>query len=398
MEYRIDKERTHLFAPSICVSNVFTIDRQVSEEKLRSALKKAMSAHPVFRCRIKLEKHGAAFFEEGAESEVLLSAYETDWKTIIEEQERIPFDLENGEWIRFFHRQRENMTEVLMLAHHLVGDGMSFVIFAGDIMAALNDRETAGRPLQLLPSKSVPAGCRLRPFLRLMLGMTNMRWRSLGKAFSFAEYQVMAAQYWREKQSTITVEEFSEDEVSKLHRLAMENRISLNSLLTAKYAAGMKKSGNIGISVNLRPDDYKGMGNYATGVSIFYEYDNQMELIDNAKKIHELIYKKLDDDREKYFLQMFMGGMEPTLIDAAYFAAFGNYKNEIAESVRKMFGYRRDARGLNISNLKEICISQEDGDSYHCSNYIFVPPHIPNVEMVIGVCTYQGKMTVCIHS
>ena len=76
----------------------------------------------------------------------------------------------------------------------------------------------------------------------------------------------------------------------------------------------------MGIAASIRPEQFTGMGNYATGISIRYRYDTKKDFWKNAQAVHQLIYRKLNNPNKKFFLLKFMDSLEPGLIDSAYFS------------------------------------------------------------------------------
>ena len=68
---------------------------------------------------------------------------------MIQSQASIPFALKDGELLRFFAWFMEEECRLLIIGHHLAGDGMSFACLTRDIMTAL-----AGKR-----SRTVPYSC-----------------------------------------------------------------------------------------------------------------------------------------------------------------------------------------------------------------------------------------------
>ena len=94
----------------------------------------------------------------------------------------------------------------------------------------------------------------------------------------------------------------------------------------------------------------------------------------------------------------FMNGLSGTLVDAAYFSAFDSYKNKSAKMTAKMFGYSKNPQGISITNLTKIPIPTEYGTN-RLSNYLCIPPLVPNLKMVVGISTLDESMsiTMCVE-
>lgn len=134
------------------------------------------------------------------------------------------------------------------------------------------------------------------------------------------------------------------------------------------------------------------MGNYATGISIPYCYDNNLSFDDNAVKVHKVVYDKINK-KDKYFLMQFMNGLSQTLIDATYFSVFDSYKNKSAQMTANMFGYCNNPQGISITNLTNVPIATNYGP-YQLSNYLCLPPLVPNTKIIFGVSTFDERMNI----
>jgi hypothetical protein len=103
-------ERTHYYSPAINIVMVVTIGGAPSVEELQNAIKKAIRKHEIFDHKVILDEKGDSYYSPIPKSilkiETKKSNHEEDWKQIIHEQERIPFDFVHGELIRFFIIQK----------------------------------------------------------------------------------------------------------------------------------------------------------------------------------------------------------------------------------------------------------------------------------------------------
>ncbi len=396
MNTRIQKERTHVFAPSISVAVAATIAGKIDEEQLSAAITKAVLNNEILNCKIELNENGEAFYTKTDAAPFMISCFATDWKTVVEQQECIPFDLEKGELIRFFTRIKPDGAQLIMIAHHLAGDGLSLAYLLEDIIKALNGRPLEDKPLTLFDYGSLPPDSRLNPLMRLMLNFINKKWRKTGKQFAFSEYKTMFQNYWNHHKTDIYDEEIGENQLSVLKDAANKHGITLNSLLTAAFIKTAGEQVGTGLAASIRPKDYRGMGNYATGISIHYAYDTAKDFWANAQTVHRLIYKKLNTNRDKYFLLQFMNAISPTLIDAVYFSAFGSYENKTAKTVSNLFGYGGTPKNISITNLTTLDIDRSD-EAIYLADVLFVPPLVPNARYIIGISTLRNKMSLSLH-
>lgn len=400
-KFKIVKERTHLFAPSINVITKVDIDGVLTVDDLKQAIEEAVKHNEILSCKIELDKHGVAYYVPQRSPYLFINVlnYESDdnWKVIARNQESIPFDLQNGELIRFFILKNTLKTQLLIIAHHLAGDGLSFAYLIQDIMLALTNKDSlVTKPLKLYDINSLPQNSKLNFIMKLMSKRVNKKWLKEGKTFSFDEYHDMFKNYWKNRQTEILSVNINKQLLEALICNSKKYNVTLNSIIATAFFKSICQKSNLGLTVNVRPNGYIGMGNYATGISIDYKYNNSLSFFENAKNIQVLIYKKLNSNKSKYFLTQFMASIEQTLIDATYFSTFSDFNNKIASSISKMFGYSNKPQGRTISNLTKLKI-QSSYENYKIHDYVCVPPIVPNTNMMIGVATLEKEMTICLH-
>lgn len=393
----IQKERIYLFSPSanICVDAV--IDSIIEENELRKAIDAAVNSHQILCSKVVMQSNGIASFElcEG-NREISLEKYSSSWQCVALAQELKAFHIDKGETIRFFYSYKEGKTEILVIAHHIVGDGLSFVLFMEDFLKSLNDCTLPFRPIQLLTYNDLPKHPKLNPIMRMIINRTNQKWKKNGKAFSLEAYEKIFDTYSNNNKTDILVKTINGEQLTQLLHFTHENGITVNSLLVTAFAAADSTSPNIGIAINVRPEKFKGMGNYATGISIKTAYDNRKTFIENAKAIDIAIGKKLKAPASKYFLYEFMNSISPSLIDSMYFSLAGLFENVISAEVSKMCGYVSNPTGTSITNLTNIKI-EDNNNGYHYESLFFIPPYVPNVSRVIGASTYKNTLTLSTH-
>lgn len=393
---RIQKEHTHIFSPSIHIAVLGTIAGKVSDQVLGEAVTKAVTSHEILSCKITLDEQGQAYYERIEQPLVRIESFTGDWVTVVQEQETMAFDWANGELIRFFVKRQQDSFQLLIVAHHLAGDGLAVFYLLDDVVQALNGHDLIEQPLQLYDPTPILAKSKLSLGMRFMLRGLNRKWQKTGQSFTYADYQEMFQRYWQNRKTEILCEELDEAQLSALKQRAKQQGITLNSLLTAAFAQAAQAPSDIGLAASIRPPTYRGMGNYATGISIRYRYTDAKDFERNAQAIHKLIYAKLENPKKKFFLLHFMNEVAPTLIDAAYFSAYGGYTNKTAQTVRNLFGYGGKPKSISITNLTTLDLNQQEG-KYSLTAVQFVPPLVPNARRIIGICTYRERMSITLH-
>jgi hypothetical protein len=422
-QYKIQYERTHLFSPNINIAFSLDIAGDVTDAVLENAIDEAVRANEILYCRIVLWENGEAYYET-QESPLYSIKYVTEFfEQIIYQQNRIAFDLERGEFIRFFVRRNQGGVSLFILAHHLAGDGLSMAYLADQIMRSLAGEKLAFKPVELLSSEVLPQESRLSSNLNFMLTALNQKWRSGKKIFTFEDFRRMFGKYWDGRESMIFMQQVDKFKHSRILAVSREHGVTFNTVLTTSIlqamaaaevpgkvsflAALLRKAASkpveVGIAADIRQNRqdglgnlYDAMGNFATGLSIIYPYNDGMDFWENAANVHRLIYEKLDSDARKYFLLQFLGAIDPSLVDSAYFTVFDGYRDGTAKTVAKMFGYTGHPKDVSITNLGRIPMNQTYGD-FSVSNVRFVAPLVPNARRIYGIATQGDVLTVSLH-
>lgn len=399
MQYKLITERTHYYSPAIHIVMVVEIGGSPTYEEVTSAVNKAVARHDILNSRVLQNEEGDAFFSLVESRKVPVEFRETSsdsaWRDIIREQERIPFDFEKGELIRLFLIKNCLKTSLILVAHHLAGDGKSMIYFIRDIMEALGNPSITFEelPVQPLYTEAFPNDVKLNPMISFMTKQLNRTWKKHKKVFSYQEYLAMFHSFWQDRQVELLKATISGVELTKLLNACKEREITVNSAIVTAFMLNMKEEDEVGLAVSVRPKEFEGMANYASGISIAYQTERKKTFWNNAEVVQNLIYQKLENNSKRYFVLKFLNLLEPTLVDAVYFSAYAGYENKTAGRVRDLCGYSGDYKGISITNLTKVKIPEKYG-AYHLKNIEFIPPMVPNAIRVIGVITVQDTMTI----
>lgn len=402
MKYRIEYERSHYFAPAINVAMLVNISGNPPEQELITAIKNAVNQHELLSSKIESDESGYGYYvpksDDQVHMEIVPVKSHEDWKEIIKSQAGTPFKLLEGDLVRFFILKATDKTQLLIIAHHLAGDGTAMLYLVRDIMNWLNSplQATQPNPIRLLSRRDFPGDAKLGFLLRCMIKYLNKQWIKEKKVFSIDEYEEMCKEFWKDRNTKILVSALENNQLNNLKVKSKENGVTINSAITTAFLKAASNEAEIGIAASIRPKGFEGMGNYASGISIKYRYDIRKNFWSNALKVQKLFSKKLSNNSKKYFLLNFLNELEPNLIDAAYFNAFMDFKSSAASKVSKMFGYKGNPKGVSISNLTKAPIPENYG-GYNIESIILVPPLVPNAKRIIGVVTVGDRMTVAMQ-
>ena len=395
-DYEIILDRTHLFAPNINVTIGFQIIGLVSRQNLEAAIIKALKANEILNCKIVFSEDGKAYYEKNEFQNRNIRWENLTFDEIINREQRIPFDLPKGDFVRFFLREIEGGINVLIIAHHLAGDGISVTLLADDIMEALAGIKLTYKPMKLLKCDDLPKGSGLKSLMKFMIRLFNRKWEKSGKIFTWEDYLRMFNKYWENRKNKVLISFIEPPLMKKILENAKTHNIPFNSVFITAAIRAMTSKVKVGIAADIRNDKFVGMGNYATGISIEYAYDQQKGFWENATRVNELVYHKLDNNEKKYFLNHFMGSLAPTLVDSAYFTAFDGYQNKISKRFTDMFGYGKSNTGLSVTNLTAIKLARTYS-GFEVKNIQFIPPLVSNGERIFGIASHGGTLSIALH-
>ncbi|NIO07880.1 MAG: hypothetical protein GTO40_07695, partial [Deltaproteobacteria bacterium] len=189
----------HFFfrSPFSIVTMVARIKGNVSGEMLEKAVAKAGRRHSLLRVRTQEDDdHAQWFTSAGAQEipiEVVPRTSENDWIKIHAEASKIPFEFETRPAIRFILVQSPAVSELIILCHHTICDGMSLAYLARDLM------EHVGGPahaVQVLPAPqpidldNLPRGVSQSRLVKFLVKRMNKKWAEERVTFDQQDYEI----------------------------------------------------------------------------------------------------------------------------------------------------------------------------------------------------------------
>lgn len=390
MQYAIDKERIYLATPAPCIRLAVRLEGHVDAQRLADAARRAHSAHGLFRMRAVIGANGEAAFEPFEGGSLNATIYEREW-SIGEAQPR-EFDIRAGEWLKCDIYAGEGGATLELCMHHLAGDGTALMCFASDIMEAYAGRDInpeAGA-IKLFTPDMIPKNARLPLKIRLAAFGIRKQWKPM--AFTQAQYEQMRENFWRDKRINAVYARFEPGELKALLENCRENGVTLTPAIAAAFALKLGGECATGVAVSLRPENWRGLGNFATGVTI-KNTPASGDFWACARGAKALLDTELLNPGKKYFLINFMRAVPPTLIDAAYFSAYGGETNQMAKQAARMFGFTGDAEGVTLSNLSERFM-EADYAGARAAGAILLPPPALNSRYTVGALTAGGYLTI----
>lgn len=425
-KYKMGMMREYFRIPNNIIMTV-TIQGDVKEDDLREVLVKIKKIHPLIGARIALDdKHDAWFTDSDSqpfELKILQRHDEDQWKQVVEIENTLPFNFENGPLIKFLLLKSEEFSDLVVICHHCISDGISLINLVKNILFLLNRPETKIITSEtLIPGyetfKKVPVNLKLKKLKnRIVMYGINRKWESEEVIFNEEDYKNVHDEYYNKFNYRIKVAELSSSETSDLIQICRENNITVNSALCVAFLAAresvrreLNTNNKIQIAVNLR-DHLKDsssnrFGFFAGSVNFEYDYNPDTSFWNNSTVFHDTVTEKLG---EKDILLPLMGHyISPTLTDAINIATYGrwvsksstpkissfiNKNNKPMEISNQIIG---NMPGLMMSNLGYIKTNDISGDLKMVKAYFATSPS-PYLDLVVNAVTVNNRLTLTMN-
>jgi NRPS condensation-like uncharacterized protein len=428
-------ERLFTHSPYSIVTMVARIKGEISESMLRNAVSKVQGRHPNLRVRIVEDDDGdPRFTSEGAkEIPIETGPRESDdhWISLVQESCQIPFEFDTRPAIRLILVRSASTSELIILCHHILCDGLSLAYLARDLMVHLGDPD---QEVETLPDPvpigmgNIPEDVSVNTVVRFLINRMNKKWEAEKIVFDQEDYRNLNSAYWMNYQHQVLSVELSEAQTCVLVDRCRKEEVTVNSALSAAFVGAQtviqgKKPfhSSIGVAASLRDRLQRPagevMGFYAGLVRPKYRYDSRRGFWDNARQFHQRVQPLLTN--EILFQDPLMWCyLEPTILEAINFKKLGGlvpedssrYQKISAFSTRddtvlailkrdKMESLDRIIMGTAVTNLTRLDFPRKYG-ALELDRLMMKPggafPLI-NVNLVLGAVTCAGKLGLVIE-
>jgi NRPS condensation-like uncharacterized protein len=300
-------ERFFRHSPFAIVTMILRIKGLVSEEMLRGAVTKVQRRHALLRVRMETRAEGALRFTSEGAGEIAIETVpresEGDWIGIHAQAAQLPFEFETRPAIRFVLVHAPDRSDLIILCHHIICDGMSLAYLARDLMLHLGE---PGREVEVLPAPppidldNLPGDVSQPGLVKFLIGRMNRKWAKGAVTFDQADYEALTEAYWANYHHELLSVELSEAETASLVARCRKEAVTVNTALTAAFsgAQGLVQGpqpyqARTVIAADLRDrlphSPGEGIGMYAGGVELELEYDQRRGFWENARRFHKKV-------------------------------------------------------------------------------------------------------------
>lgn len=406
---KILTERLFLRSPNINVCFRIIIAGNIDKKQFEEAFNNVRKRHSLLNCSVEIDNNHNAWYVFN-KSYIGIEYYRSDempnWQDWYKKSDDIPFDFIHGPLIKVCVITGDNQMEIIVLGHHIIGDGIGYLNLSKDILLALDNR------LEIIPQE-LPVNnnfenCKNLGFLsKLYAKKLNKKWKENRIKFSEDEYGKFFQQYRNRFIPKMYLNSIDEKSLKKIVEKCKDNGMTVNELLTSAFSGAMvtvldnypTKEIHVGIAVNTRNElitkPYYCMGNYVTGISVKINYDFENNFISNAKNISSIMSKKLTNSKERHLIVNFLSEFDNDLIESIMYASYGKYELPVSKKIGELIGEGTENKLLGISNL-----GKHEFNNYETFKFIdmqFIGPAYPADLIGVSIITANNKLNVCLR-
>lgn len=394
--WKIETERADLFDVNMIISMEVKATGKFMRDEMIEAFNSAVKSFEILNTKIVIDNDGNAFYKENDKNNNKIIFLSKTLNELINEQEKIRFHIEDGEFLRLFVSLSDIENRFVFMLHHLGGDGKSLLYFIEAFFKCLNNETLELNKIRLLNKDTLPQNSKLQLVTKLFVNYFNKKWQKEKKIFSFEDIDKSFNDYWKKHKTNVEIQTIEQNELNEKLKECKDSGIGYTSYYIASKIKNIEKMQDIGLAVDGREDKNRTMSNQATGISIKYKYDNRKSIIDNAKKVNNLMRKKLNNLKYKFFILHFMAAIDPTLVDAINLEYADYFHSKASGKLAQILGYGSKTKDLSITNLTKVDIPIQYGN-YKIDEITFVPPVVSYGKNIIGMITTNGKLVITTH-
>jgi NRPS condensation-like uncharacterized protein len=428
-------ERVFRRSPYSVVTLVARIQGHVTKGLLTNAVSRVQERHPLLRVRIVEDDNGDPWFtSEGVGDiavEIVSRESDDHWIQVARETGQLPFEFDTRPAMRFVLVQSVETSELVILCHHIICDGLSLAYLARDLMEHLGDPT---REVEVLPDpipierNTMPEDVSLNAVARFLIKRMNRQWEREKITFDQEDYRNLSAAYWMHYDHQLVSVELSKAQTSALVARCRREDVTVNSALTAAFVGAQaivlgEKRYHPSIAVaaslrdRLRTPVGEVIGFYAGLATLPYKYNSRHGFWDNARRFHHKI-QPLYTNKTLFRDPIGWTYLEPAILESIHFKRIGKLVPERFSRHEKLssFSTRRDvvlrilqrekmasldrvAMGTAVTNLTRLDFLTRYGP-LELDRLIFKPggaSPLVNANLVVGAVTCAGRLNLVVE-
>ena len=399
-------ERLYLRSPSINVCFRTIIKETFEKNQIEKAIENVCMKHPFVNSCLEIDSENEIWLVQ--KNDFIGIEYhkssEMDWQTWYKKADNNVFDFFHGPLVKFCVIVGRD-TEIIILGHHIIGDGIGYINLVKDILLALDNRLDTNPqiPPHAEKDKYFKSTFLLDSDVQSFANNLNDEWRKTRIKFSEKEYLDFFEQYRSKYIPSLYVASVEGDNAKKILEKSKITGLTVNDLIASAFSVAAMETLNskeirLGVAANIRneivsePNDC--MGNFATGISTKVYLDLLNDFISNAKAISVLLKEQLLNPKNRHLIVHFLGEFDKDLIESIMPAAYGNFNHPVPKKLAELIGEQSENKGLGISNLGRH--NFPDYNNFSLMDIQFIIPAFPANLLTVGVITVNNKFNLCL--
>ena len=419
-------ERRFFRSPTQTISIVARLKGYISEKDLKNAITKVRQQHPLVGVRIYMDENIDPWYTNENVSKnpikVVQRTSDDDWNRELLSEYKIRFKLSEGPLARFVLLQSPEISEVLIICHHVICDGTSLAILARDLLSYIGnpDRKVQEMPeAPLATTDNFLTDVKIGKAISFAIKKLNEKWQKDKLIFDEEDEDNIFKAFYDNFDLKIISVELDEKETSKLVEECKKHGVTVNSALNTAFLAARNDvrgalNKKIMVPVNTRKHYKKPIGEhfgvYVSGFELKLSYNPKKDFWENAKIFNEKARENLYIEKIFKFAAI-TDIIDQTIVDARQFSFFGLLVPSSANRYEKIHAFSSDEKnvinkrskkqipglpGLAITNLGRLKYPTQYG-SLELDRFILITSGSPYIELVIPVVTVAGKLTFTIN-
>ncbi len=428
-------ERFFSRSPFSIVTMVARIKGNITAGMLNNAVGKVQQQHALLRFCIKEDDNHTQWFSSAGVQAIPVAIVprnsKDDWIKVHADALKVPFEFETRPAIRFILVHSKDVSELIILCHHIICDGISLAYLARDLMIHLGE---PGEDIELKPAPpaidldNLPDDVTQSSIVKYFIKRMNRKWAADCEYFDSEDYRVLTNAYWDNYSHAFICIELSDTETSDLVARCRKENTTVNSALAAAFCGAQSfivgeesYHPKVVVAADLRErlpqNPGEGIGMYAGGVELIYKYNHQMTFWENARKFNEKIQPKYTNKNLFSNINNWLY-LDQTILDAIPFKELGELVPPDSPRYEKLSNFRRkedvvlgilkqdnldslEAKiwGTAVTNLGRLDFPSTYG-SLELERLILQPGGgfpLANVNLVIGAVTCSGKLSLIVE-
>jgi NRPS condensation-like uncharacterized protein len=356
---------------------------------------------------VKIDNGNNAWFvkNDGSIAIEYFESSELDWQTWYKRVDNVPFNFLKGPLVKFCVIVGKN-TEIIVLGHHIIGDGIGYLNLVKDVLLALDNK------IDITP-QIPPTEQKNRYFKETILleqsakdyaQWLNGEWRKSRVSFSETDYQASFEQYRKKYVPNFYMASLDRDDTKGLLEKGKTDGLTVNEIIASGFSAAFMESLNkeeirLGVAANIRneliSEPNSCMGNYVTGISAKVGYRPENGFMANAKITAAILNEQLSNPKNRHLVVHFLNEFDKDLIESTMFAAYGDFDHPVAKKLAELTGEQLENKGLGISNL-----GRHDFNNYENIRVVdtqFIGPAFPANLLTVGLITVNDRLNFCLR-